>query len=271
MLRLAYAAAFSCALLSLNFAATSQAADDSLPRLVLIGDSTVKNGGGKGDGGLWGWGQVIDAQFDPQQIQVENRALGGRSSRSYLTEGLWGKSLARLRKGDFVLIQFGHNDGGQMFEGDRPRASIKGNGEESKEGVVAATGKAETVHSYGWYLRKYVADAKAKGATAIILSPVPRDRWQDSRVLRADQDYGLWARQAAQQSGAYFVDLNELVAAKYEELGETKVGADLFTETDWTHTTKPGAVINAACVVEGVKGLKDCPLKNYLAKPKPAQ
>ena len=81
---------------------------------------TVKNGQGRGDGGLFGWGQMIDRHFDTERIDIENRALGGRSSRTYLTEGLWQRSLDRLREGDFVMMQFGHNDGGRMFEGDRP-------------------------------------------------------------------------------------------------------------------------------------------------------
>ncbi|MCC9607334.1 GDSL-type esterase/lipase family protein [Blastopirellula sp. JC732] len=267
MVRFARNIVFSLFVASL-FATTCRADDNPLPRLVLIGDSTVKNGSGKGDGGLFGWGQVIAPHFDTKRIEIENRALGGRSSRTYLTEGLWEKSLARLRGGDFVMMQFGHNDSGEMFKGDRPRASIKGNGDESVDGVVEATGKQETVHSYGWYLRKYIADAKAKGAIPIVLSPVPRDRWEKGRVIRADKDYGLWAREAAQQAGAHFLDLNELVAARYEQLGEAKVDADLFTKEDWTHTTKPGAVINAACVVEGIQGLQDCSLKDFLTDAK---
>ncbi|TWU51714.1 oligogalacturonate lyase family protein [Rubripirellula reticaptiva] len=233
-------------------------------RLVLIGDSTVKNGTGRGDDELFGWGQFIDNHFDTNRIEVENRALGGRSSRTYLTEGLWKKSLDRLRKGDYVMMQFGHNDGGKMFDGDRPRASIKGNGDESIDGVVAETGKAETVHSFGWYLRKYIADAKAKGAIPIVLSQVPRDRWQESRVIRSDRDYGLWAKQAAEQTGALFIDLNEIVCRRYEELGEEKVGRELFTPDDWTHTRREGAEINAACVAEGVETLRDCSLKTFL-------
>ncbi|MCA9139685.1 MAG: hypothetical protein KDB00_23095 [Planctomycetales bacterium] len=81
---------------------TSSNHDDRQPatnrrRLVLVGDSTVKNGQGRGDGGLYGWGQVIQEHFDLSRIEVENRALGGRSSRTFLTEGLWKKSLERLR------------------------------------------------------------------------------------------------------------------------------------------------------------------------------
>ena len=230
-------------------------------RLVLIGDSTVKNGSGKGEGGLWGWGQVLGQHFDPAGVVVENRALGGRSSRTYRTEGLWARSLERLRPGDIVFMQFGHNDGGKMFEGDRPRASIKGNGDETKVGVVERTGKRETVHSYGWYLRQYIADAKAAGAEPVVLSPVPRDRWQDGKVLRASSDYGKWAREAAKQGGARFIDLNEIVARRYEAIGETEVGRDLFTDDDWTHTTKEGAELNSECVLEGIQALEGFALK----------
>ncbi len=233
-------------------------------RLILIGDSTVKNGQGKGDGGLWGWGQVLAQHFDSSKIEIENRALGGRSSRSYLTEGLWEKSLERIRPGDYLLIQFGHNDGGQMFDGDRPRASIKGNGEDTQEGVVTATGKTEVVHSFGWYLRKYVSDAKANGAIPIICSLVPRNRWQDERVIRSNKDYALWAAEAALQSGAFFIDLNELISLKYEQIGKATVGQQYFTENDWTHTTKAGAELNATIVAEAIGELKDCDLRSLL-------
>lgn len=246
----------------------SLAKEGSTPRLVLIGDSTVKCGSGRGGGGLWGWGSFLSEHFDAEKIQVENYARGGRSSRTYLTEGLWTEALKRLGPGDFVMMQFGHNDGGKMFEGDRPRASIKGNGNESKIGVVEATGKEETVYSYGWYLRKYIADARDAGATPIVLSLIPRDRWEgklgERRVIRADQDYGKWAREAAKDGGALFIDLNEIVARHYEELGEERVGKDFFTEKDWTHTKDAGAKLNAACVVEGILKLKDCPLRDYL-------
>lgn len=239
-------------------------------RVILIGDSTVKNGRGQGEDGLWGWGQVLQDHFNPEQATVENRALGGRSSRTYRTEGLWEKTLERLRPGDFLLIQFGHNDGGKMFEGDRPRASIKGNGEETQTGVVEATGREETVHSYGWYLRRYIAEAKARKAIPIVCSLVPRDRWQDGKVIRSNQDYALWARQAARQGGAAFLDLNEIVARRYEQLGETFVGRELFTETDWTHTTKAGAVWNARCVVEGIRQLDVPILKDALLPESPS-
>lgn len=239
-------------------------ADETKPRLILIGDSTVKNGSGRGEGGLWGWGQVIDKQFDTNRIEIENHAIGGRSSRTFLTEGRWDRALERLHPGDFVIMQFGHNDGGDKFKGDRPRASIKGNGDETEDGIVEATGKSETVHSYGWYLRKYIADTKAKGATPIVCSLVPRDRWQDGRVIRSDMDYGRWAREAAEQGGALFIDLNDIVAKKYEQVGEQEVGETLFTEKDWTHTTKAGAEVTAEVLAHAVRELSDCQLKDFL-------
>lgn len=250
------------ALLAICFCSLAQA--DDKPRLILIGDSTVKNGQGRGDGGLWGWGQVIGEHFDLSRIDVENHAIGGRSSRTFLTEGRWDKSLERLRPGDFLIMQFGHNDGGERFKGDRPRASLKGNGDDTEDGVVEMTGKEETVRSYGWYLRKYIADAKAKGATVIVCSLVPRDRWENGKVIRSDKDYGKWAREAAEQGGAFFIDLNDIVAKRYEEIGAKTIDKSYFTEKDWTHTTKLGAEETAATLVKAIAELKDCKLAEYL-------
>jgi lysophospholipase L1-like esterase len=250
------------ALLAVVNQAIAQAPDK--PRLVLIGDSTVKNGQGRGDGGLWGWGQVIGEHFDLARIDIENHAIGGRSSRTFLTEGRWDKALERLRPGDFLIMQFGHNDGGERFKGDRPRASLKGNGDNTEEGVVEMTGIEETVHSYGWYLRKYITDAKAKGARVIVCSLVPRDRWENGKVIRSDKDYGKWAREAAEQGGAIFIDLNDIVAKRYEEIGAKTIDESYFTEKDWTHTTKIGAKETASTLVKAIRELKDCKLAEYL-------
>ena len=241
--------------------AVSAAAADS-PTLWLIGDSTVNNGSGKGDGGLWGWGAPLAGYFDSAKINVVNRARGGRSSRTFLTEGLWEKVAAELKPGDFVLMQFGHNDGGPLT-GPKGRASLKGNGDETQEVTAEGSDKKETVQSYGWYLRRYIADAKAKGATPIVLSQIPRNMWNDEKVSRASRDYGKWAKKAA--GAALFIDLNEIVARHYEELGQEKVKTEFFTEKDHTHTTAAGARMNAAAVVEGIQSLKDCSLAGMLS------
>lgn len=162
-------------------------------------------------------------------------------------------------------MQFGHNDGGSLTQG-RARASLKGVGDEVQEIVLEATGQRQVVHTYGWYLRTYIREAKAKGATAIVLSPVPRNMWKNGRVLRASDDYGKWAREAAKMESTFFINLNEIVAARYEEAGPEKV-ASLFFAEDHTHTTKAGAQLNASSVVEGLRTLQNCRLSAYLLKP----
>jgi len=84
----------------------------ALPTLFLIGDSTVRNGDATGSNGQWGWGEPLVNLFDPTRVTIVNRAIGGRSSRTFLTEGRWDKVLSELKPGDFVMMQFGHNDGG---------------------------------------------------------------------------------------------------------------------------------------------------------------
>ena len=236
-------------------------ADPKLPSLFLIGDSTVRNGRGDGRNGQWGWGEPIAGLFDKTKINVVSRALGGRSSRTYLTEGQWDRVLAMLKPGDFVMMQFGHNDGGAVNDTSRARGALKGIGEETEEIDNLLTRKHEIVHTYGWYLRKFIADARAKGATPIVCSLVPRKIWADGKIVR--EDYVQWAASVAQSEHAAFVDLNEIVARRYEELGPEKVNT-LFAD-ERTHTTLEGAEINAASVIAGLKGLKDNPLAAYFS------
>src|SRR5262245_30901973 len=251
----------TCLLLtcSLPAAAFAQDANAKPPTLFLIGDSTVRNGGGDGANKQWGWGEPVAAYFDPAKITVLNRARGGRSSRTFLTEGLWDQVLSAMKPGDFVLIQFGHNDGGPINDTSRARGTIKGLGEETEEIDNLLTKKHEVVHSYGWYLRKYVADARAKGASPIICSPVPRKIWRDGRIAR-DQ-YARWAEEVAKTEKVGFIDLNEIIARQYEALGPAKV--DLLFADEHTHTTRSGAEINAESVIAGLKALKPDPLASF--------
>jgi alpha-galactosidase len=238
---------------------------NSRPTLYLIGDSTVRNGSGKGADSMWGWGSLIGPHFDLSRIRVENRAIGGRSSRTFLTEGRWEEVMKQLQPGDSVMMQFGHNDGGGLT-GNRSRGSLKGNGEETQV-ITNNAGKVETVHTYGWYLRQYISGAKEKGATPIVVSQIPRNIWKDGKVGRESSGYGKFAKEAAQQGGALFVDLNELVAVRYEQIGETTVREMYFKPSDHTHTTLAGARLNAAIVAEGVRDLKASKLAGYLLPP----
>ncbi|REE05511.1 rhamnogalacturonan acetylesterase [Marinoscillum furvescens] len=224
------------------------------PTLYLIGDSTVKNGSGQGADKLWGWGSILADYLDTSQVRVVNKAIGGRSSRTFITEGRWKSVHDNLQPGDIVLIQFGHNDGGAINDDFRARGTIKGNGEEFMEIDNLLTKRREVVKSYGWYLRKYIADTKAKGATPIVCSLVARNQWDGNKVKRSD--YAKWAEEAAKQEGAYFINLHELVAEKYEKLGQGYVTDSLFLE-DHTHTNRKGATINAQIVALALSLLQD--------------
>ncbi|OZI09491.1 lysophospholipase [Siphonobacter sp. BAB-5385] len=236
------------------------------PTLYLIGDSTVKNGSDKGDKGLWGWGHFLPEFFDTTRIHIENHAIGGRSSRTFHTEGRWEKILARLQPGDYVLMQFGHNDAGALDDTARARGTIRGIGDETKDIYNPIQKRPETVHTYGWYMKKYITEAQAKGAIPVVLSLVPRNVWKEGKVARGSQDYGLWAKQVAEQTGARFIDLNEIVAKQYEAIGQERVTKEHFTEIDHTHTSLAGAKLNAAAVVEGVRATKGLKLTRYLIK-----
>ena len=192
-----------------------------------------------------------------------NDAIGGRSSRTFHTEGRWDQVLSSLGKGDFVLMQFGHNDGGPTNDNSRARGTIKGNGEETEEIDNLLTGQHEIVHSYGWYMRKYIRDAKAKGTTPVVCSLIPRKTWKDGKVVRASDTYGKWAREAAIREDAPFMVLNEIIASEYDKLGPEKM--DSFFADEHTHTTVEGAKFNARCVVAGLKGLPGNPFAQYLS------
>lgn len=231
------------------------------PVLYIIGDSTVQNGSGKGSDSLWGWGSFMNLFLDTNKIEIQNHAKGGRSSRTFLTDGRWDSIMKTIKKGDYVLIQFGHNDGGELADTLRARGTIKGIGEESKDIYNPIRKVNETVYTYGYYMRKYANETKAKGAIPIIISPVPRNKFDKNGKIEKDQ-YGIWAQEVAKQTGAYFLDLNTMVIAKYEEMGSEKV--KVFFPKDHTHTNEAGATLNAELVTKGIKDLKGCQLKKYI-------
>ncbi len=234
-------------------------ADPKLPSIVLIGDSTVRNGRGDGQGGQWGWGDYLAEHFDPAKINIVNRAVGGLSSRTFLTQGHWIRAKQFLKAGDHVVMQFGHNDSSPLNDDKRARGTIKGTGEETEEIDNILTKQHEIVHSYGWYLRQYIREVRAAGAIPVVCSPVPRKSWKERHVARAADSYGGWAQKVAQAEGAAFIDLNELVARCYENLGEEKVN-ELFADEN-THTSRSGAELNAGIVAAALRALPGDPLQ----------
>lgn len=230
-----------------------------LPSLFIVGDSTANNNAN----GARGWGDPFIAYFDASKINVLNRARAGRSSRTFITEGLWDKALAEMKPGDFVLIQFGHNDGGAVNDASRARGSLPGLGEETQEIDNLVTRQHEVVHTYGWYLRKMITDAQAKGVTPMVLSLTVRNIWKDGKVERGSGHYGEWAGEIARSQHVLFIDVTRIIADRYEELGEAKV-KELFGP-DHTHTSPAGAELNAALILEALRAVKPS-MNSFLVK-----
>ena len=235
-------------------------ANSALPTFHIVGDSTVKSGGV--GAGLWGWGERITPFFDTTKINVVNHAIGGRSARTFFTEGRWQKVLDALKPGDFVIVQFGHNDQGRI--GDpamKGRPDGKGIGDETVEDTKP-DGTKELVHTFGWYMAKFTTDAQAKQATVILVSPIPhKQNWENGRDFT---NIALWDSQVATAHNALYFDLTMVVTDAYKKEGAEKVAT--FFADKGTHTSDIGAQFNAARVIAGLKSLPGDPLENYFSE-----
>jgi rhamnogalacturonyl hydrolase YesR/lysophospholipase L1-like esterase len=232
------------------------------PVLFMTGDSTMKNGQGKGDEQQWGWGSFFGQFFDPESITVENHALGGRSSRTFITQGLWDKVANAIQPGDYVFIQFGHNDGGPFNTG-RARASIKGIGEESQSYIMESNGSSEEVFTFGHYLRTMVRQAKAKGANVVLFSLTPGNSWEGDKMIRSTNTYVQWTKEIAESENVPFVDMNDIAAGMYETIGKEKAAAYF---ADRVHTHKDGAMLYCKAAIQGLQQLGNYPLNQYVDK-----
>ncbi|APZ46074.1 rhamnogalacturonan acetylesterase [Polaribacter reichenbachii] len=234
------------------------------PIFYTVGDSTVKNGKGDGYGGLWGWGDFLEQFLDTTKVSIENHALGGTSSRTYQALGLWDNVYNKLKKGDYVLIQFGHNDNSAVNDTIRARGTIKGIGNETEEIDNLITGVHEIVHTYGWYIEKIVKDAKSKGAIPVIMSPIPRNVWKNGKIPRNNTSYGLWAKQIADRNDVTFINLNDKMSTELESFGESKVTGTYFYKRDHTHTSAKGAAMASQIIVNELKKLNNSINKYFL-------
>ena len=254
---------------------------DGKPVVFITGDSTVKNKD-KDEDDMWGWGSVANTVFDEIKIDIVNAAMAGRSCRSYLNEGRWEKVYNSLKPGDFVLIQFGHNDISPI---DKPkyRGAIAtaddtchvyrmqaAKEDLTKQNVIdkklksnTQVGSYEVVFSFGWYLKKFIQDVREKGATPILVSLTPRNEWPEGKMERRNDSYGVWYRQVVKDTGVEFVDLHNLAADFYDKKCGSKEKANKYFKKDHTHTSLLGAKINAKCVAQGLKA-NNSPLAKYL-------
>ena len=238
----------------MGMALTAMAAAAQVPTVWVIGDSTASNVNHRG------WADPFGDYFDQTKARTVNRARAGRSSRTFITEGLWEKVRAELKPGDYVLIQFGHNDGSAPDK-DRARGSLPGLGDESKE-FTLPNGSQETVYTFGHYVRRMIDDPKAAGALPVVLSLTVRNIWKEGKVERGNGQFSKWSSEIAKSARVPFADVTNAIADQYDKLGEVKVKA-WFPE-DHTHTSPEGADFTASLVVACLKGI-DSPLAAFLS------
>jgi len=233
------------------------------PTIYLVGDSTVAGG----------WGKLIYRYFDTTKVSIQNRAVSGTSSRTFYTgifhdpsqvkNGMWKPVVKQLKRGDVVFIQFGHNDDSPVNDTLRARGSLRGTGNDSTVVQNHFTKSNEVVHTYGWYLSRMIDEAKGKGATVVICSPVPKDKWADGKIARVNDSYGKWGKEVAEKKAALFLDLNNIIGDRYEKEGQEATGK--YFINDHVHPTTEGAQVGALTVIDYIKN-SNLKIKDYLTQ-----
>ncbi|KAH8834780.1 putative rhamnogalacturonan acetyl esterase [Flagelloscypha sp. PMI_526] len=201
--------------------------------------------------GIQGWGEKIGQYLTG--ITIVNKAVSGRSARSYTREGKWAAVAALLKAGDYVVIEFGHNDGGDPSTSDR--ASVYGEGTDTVT-VTLSDGTVETVYTWPTYIGKMIDSAIAKGATPIISSQpkkkAPNNIFENvTTPTYAPVRFVPYASNIATKKGVPFVDHYLATYSLYVKLGKTTTEG--YFPNDHTHTNDAGANQVAWAFLSGLK------------------
>lgn len=222
--------------------------------VYLAGDSTVSDYT-EDRAPRAGWGQVLSTMLD-QQVTVHNGAFSGRSSKSFIEEGRLDPILHKIREGDYLLIQFGHND----------------------EKIEDATRYTEPNTTYKSFLKQYIEGARQKEATPILVTPVERNGFDSNGKLKDSHSlYTAAMKSLGQEMGVPVIDLTAKSKARFEQLG-AKATKQLFMNLepgqspnypegvqDNTHFQQRGAEEMARLVVEGMIEL-NLPLSRHVLR-----
>lgn len=213
----------------------------NLPTIFLLGDSTVCDQPGEP---YASWGQMF-TRFFTDKVAIANHAESGESLKSSFGAKRLDKVLSVMKPGDFLLIQFGHND-------------MK----EKGDGIGAFT-------SYKASLKQFTEAAKAKGASVILINPMHRRTFDPTGkfITNSHGDYPEAVRQAAKEENVPLIDLTAMSKELYEALGKDGSGA-LFKEGDGTHHNNYGSYQLAKCIVQSIRDQK-LPLAKFLIKDLP--
>jgi lysophospholipase L1-like esterase len=220
--------------------------------LYTIGDSTMANKKDPERNPEHGWAQVLQPFFK-ENIIVENKALNGRSTKSYINEKRWDSIYKKLKKGDYVFIEFGHND----------------------EKIEDSTRYTNPHTSYRYNLIRFVKEARAKGATPVLLTSIARRNFNEKGVLVPTHgDYPLETRLVAQEYKVPFIDLEYYTEMLEQSYGPEKskqlhlhfkAGENAYYDKDKaddTHLSLLGATKVAQIVIDHIKVLEDSSIEN---------
>jgi rhamnogalacturonan acetylesterase len=183
---------------------------------------------------------------------VVNKAIGGRSSRSFTVEGRFDEIIKAVKPNDIVVIEFGHNDGGSLSSSDNGRSVCSGTGAETCKSTY--NGQAVTVHTFPYYLTEAGKAIIAKGAKVIMSSQTPNNPWESGKFVYTDGGrFVTYAKDVAKALGAnaMYVDHGAYTASIFKSLG--KAGTDKLFPQDHTHTSPVGADVVAKAFVKGVQ------------------
>ncbi|TKX22248.1 hypothetical protein C1H76_5538 [Elsinoe australis] len=236
----------------LALAATAFAA----PTVYTVGDSTMaKNGGGAG----WsdGWGQYLGYSLS---LPVVNRAVAGRSARSYTREGLFTELNNLVKSGDFVIIELGHNDGGSPNSGtDNGRSDCPGTGAETCQ--TTYNGVAETVLTFNAYIQNAANALKAKGVNVILSSQTPNNPVESGKFSYVPARFVAAMKLASTNTKTLYIDHGNYTAQAYKRRTVAQVNA--FFPREHTHTSPQGADVVAKAFVKGLS-CSTSALKGYI-------
>jgi len=214
-------------------------------------------------GAITGWGVYIGNYLN-SSLTVVNDAVAGTSARSFTRGGNFASLINSVKSGDFVIIEFGHNDGGGLA------CSANDNGDSDDEpGSVgySATctttwnGATEIVRTYEAYLSSAATSMVAKGAHVIISSPTVNNPWETGTFSYTPSRFATFASDAATASGSTYVNHEASVAAMWKALGAQATDADF--PQDHTHTSPAGANLVAQSFITALQQT-NAPLKAYI-------
>ena len=210
-----------------------------------------------------GWGMYLQAFFNPDSVTVNNRGKSGASTRTfYETDNLWPSVKSQMHAGDYLIIQFAHND--EKCKGEDVYVQNAKLRAEGKDTLTDMRG-TEPNTTYKEYLRTYIREAREMGVTPVLMSPICRAYFgKDGRINEEgrhklqsdngqstkDKDYVRCMREVAEETGAPFLDMTERSREAFEQAGKEFCMATYFNCGDKSHTSAAGGMAVASLAYE---------------------